>query len=255
MAFCGWVPAGSGGFPAFPGLQRAGNAPWIGTVMHDTMRCLIPVFVGVVLVWARGGAAATEPEPDAAWADERTTSDGLVVSARKVPGTRLYEVRASCVAAVAPEKVFAVAMERDTYGGTAKYVVEYRVMEGDSDRLWYVYERLSFPLISDRDYTLRYEVTKDVSAKLYAIRWSTANDRGPKVKSGVIRVSFTQGTLEIAPEAGGTRTRMVCTGVADPGGWVPSWVANYVNRSTVPDLLRMIRSKSSGAKATQTMPP
>jgi len=203
--------------------------------------------------WAPSGlgaeappAAAVTAEP--AWADNRVTDDGITMASRRIPGTGIYEVRASCGVEAAPEKVFHVAMQRETYENSTKHVAEYRVVGTEGENVWYTYERLSFPLISDRDYTLRYESRRDAPKQQFSIAWSLANDHGPLAKNGVVRVSATRGTLEMTPEDEGKKTRLVCTMFADPGGWIPSWLANYVNRSTVPDMLRLIRTKSTAGK-------
>jgi uncharacterized protein YndB with AHSA1/START domain len=193
---------------------------------------------------ARGAAPAAE----VAWADNRVTDDGIAMASRKIPGTGIYEVRASCMVEAAPQQVFRVAMQRETYENSTKHVAEYRVVGTEGENVWYTYERLAFPLIRDRDYTLRYESRRDPPKQLFSIAWNLANDRGPLPKNGVVRVSATRGTLEMTPEDEGKKTRLVCTMFADPGGWIPGWLANYVNRSTVPEMLRLIRTKSTAGK-------
>jgi hypothetical protein len=193
-------------------------------------------------------AAGAAPAPEAAWADNRVTDDGITMASRRIPGTGFYEVRACCVVDAAPQKVFHVAMQRETYENSTKHVTEYRVVGTEGENVWYTYERLSFPLIRDRDYTLRYESRRDPPKQQFSIAWTLANDRGPLPKKGVIRVSATHGTLELTPEDGGKKTLLVCTMFADPGGWIPNWLVNYVNRSTVPDMLRLIRTKSTASK-------
>lgn len=218
--------------------------------MRPAQSRLMIFLTGLVLALGRIGAAPAESEPGGPpWKDEKLTSDGLAISTRRHPGTGLYEVRASCALAVAPVTVFAVAMQRETYRTTTKYMVEYRLLE-DGDRVWYTYERLSFPLFRERDYTVRHEVVTNEPGQRYVIRWTLANDRGPKARPGVIRVAATEGALEISREPGGIGTRIVCSAVADPGGWIPNWATNLANRSTVPDLLRAIRTKSLATAQT-----
>ena len=194
------------------------------------------------------GAEVPPAAAEAAWADNRVTDDGITMASRRIPGTGIYEVRASCGVEAAPEKVFHVAMQRETYENSTKHVADYRVVGTEGEDVWFTYERLSFPLISDRDYTLRYVSRRDVPKQQFSIAWNLANEHGPLAKNGVVRVSATRGTLEMTPEDEGKKTRLVCTMFADPGGWIPSWLANYVNRSTVPDMLRLIRTKSTTGK-------
>ncbi len=183
-------------------------------------------------------------QTDSSWLDPYETDDGIAVYSREVPESHILELRAICVAAVPPGTVFRTAMQRETYRHTSKYVVDYRIIRTDQSNVWYSYQRLAIPLFRDRDYTLRYEAREDSLHGHYSLVWTIANDKGPPPDENVVRIEVSRGALEMVPFDDGTKTRLICTIYADPGGSIPGWLANIGNRATVPDLLRAIRDKS-----------
>jgi len=197
------------------------------------------------LVLSSGGASAeASAQTDGSWVDPYETDDGIAVYSREVPESGILELRAVCVADVPPRIVFRTAMRRETYRHTSKYVVDYLIIRTDQSNVWYTYQRLAIPLFRDRDYTLRYEARQDSIHGHYSLVWTIANDKGPPPKEDVVRIEVSRGALEMDPVDEGTKTRLICTIYADPGGSIPRWLTNIGNRSTLPDLLRAIRDKS-----------
>jgi hypothetical protein len=197
------------------------------------------------LVLSIGGASPhASVQTDSSWVNPYETDDGIAVYAREVHESGVLELRAVCVVNVPSEIVFRTAMRRDTYRHTSKYVVDYRIIQTDQSNVWYTYERLAIPLFRDRDYTLRYEAKQDSLSGHYSLVWTIANDKGPPPNEDVVRIEVSRGALEMIPVAERTKTRLICTIYADPGGSIPGWLANIGNRSTLPDLLRAIRDNS-----------
>jgi hypothetical protein len=202
------------------------------------------LFVCTLVLSIGGFSPHASAQTDSSWADPYETDDGIAVYAREVPESRILELRAVCDADVPPGIVYRTAMQRETYRHTSKYVVEYRVIRTDQSNVWYTYQRLAIPLFRDRDYTLRYEARQDSLHGHYSLVWTIANDKGPPPDENVVRIEVSRGALEMVPLDEGTKTRLICTIYADPGGSIPGWLANIGNRSTLPDLLRAIRDKS-----------
>jgi hypothetical protein len=205
----------------------------------------LQLIVCTVALSSGGPALDLFAQTGSSWLDPHETDDSISVSSREVPDSGVLELRAVCMADAAPWIVFRAAMRRDTYRHTSKYVVDYRIINTEYSNVWYTYQRLSIPLIMDRDYTLRYEATQDSLNGRYSLVWTTANDKGPPPGEDVVRIEVSRGALEMVPEENGTKTRLIYTMYADPGGTIPGWLANIGNRSTVPDLLRAIRDASA----------
>ncbi len=51
------------------------------------------------------------------------------------------------------------------------------------------------------------------------------------VKSGIIRIVIQLARITLKPIANGSATRIIAEMHADPKGWIPSWVVNYIYQS------------------------
>jgi len=202
------------------------------------------LFICMLVLSAGGVPIKASAQTDSSWVDPYETDDSIVVYSRRVPESRILEFRAVCVIDVPPSIVFRAAMRRDTYRHTSKYVEEFQIIHSDERNVFYIYQRIAIPLFSDRDYTLRYEEMQDSLHGHFSLVWTIANDMGPPPKEHVVRIEVSRGALEMVPVDEGTKTRLICTIYADPGGNIPGWLVNIGNRSTVPDLLRAIRDNS-----------
>jgi|GEM_PF-1708706 len=87
------------------------------------------------------------------------------------------------------------------------------------------YFKMQLPLIKDRDVALRTKRSLDVELGVYRDEWWTANEEAPPLKAGYVRMAKSEGFWEVR-SAGENRTYVVYESHADPGGRVPSWIAN-----------------------------
>ena len=77
------------------------------------------------------------------------------------------------------------------------------------------------PVIDDRDYTI--QVTWGADGPILWMRFTAANERGPKPVADVVRVNTHEGAWRFEPE-GGKGTRAVYRFHLDVAGNVPSWL-------------------------------
>lgn len=196
------------------------------------------------MVFASGFAAPSAAVEDAEWAlvVER---DGIDVYARSLPGSSVKEVRATTVIAAPPARVFALLLDSDRFLEFMPYIVEVRTVARDSAAVWYLYQRLSPPLVSDRDYTLRHQSFEDPQRSRYELQWEAANGHGPTARDGVVRVEICAGSYIVEGLDGGARTRLTYQLHTDPGGSLPKWLVNRANLESVPALLQAIAHRAA----------
>lgn len=185
----------------------------------------------------------TAPPNPNKW-EHTNTTDGVQVFVRDVPGSDVREVKSISVVPAPPARVFAVVMELDNYVRFMPYVQEARIIKRIDDNSFYGYQKLDPPMVSERDYTLRYTTIKDPANNYYRLSWDEANDKGPAKKDGVVRLEICKGWWSLEPEQGGQATRATYWLYTDPGGSIPSWIANKANTSSLPDLHSAIRKRS-----------
>jgi hypothetical protein len=170
--------------------------------------------------------------------------NGIEVYARDLAGSRAKEVRATIEIAAPADHVFAMLLDSDKFVEFMPYIIEARTVARDSPSVWYLYQRISPPLVSDRDYTLRHESFEDPQHGRYELRWEVANDRGPPAHDGVVRVEICTGSYVVEGLDGDARTRLTYQLHTDPGGSLPDWLANRANVESVPALLKAIAHRA-----------
>lgn len=179
-----------------------------------------------------------------AWELAHKTDDGIVIYARPLSNSGIRELKANIIIDAAPADVWLAVMDRNTYQRSRKHVEIDRIFKTDNENIWYNYQRYSLPVVSKRDYTLRYESFQDPINMAYRIEWRTANEKGPVEEKGVIRLIVCYGSFTIEPLDKGQRTLITYIACIDPAGIIPAWLANAVAKGSVPGLLRDVRDQS-----------
>jgi hypothetical protein len=192
--------------------------------------------------------AAPAAAQDEGWV-KQSDEGGVTIFNREKPGTAVKEVRATGVIDAPPHVCMNVVFDMAHFKDFMPYTKQSDIVARESDKVLYSYQFLSLPLISDRDYTLKVvDVTPDAapgqSPAYYKKTWTQANARGPRPREGVQRVEVNDGFWRFDPSDGGTRTRATYYVFTDPGGMIPSWVANQANSQAIPNLFKALRAQT-----------
>ncbi len=119
------------------------------------------------------------------------------------------------------------------------YVAETKTLSNDgTTRIGY--QRLSPPIVGDRDYTVRVHCESKpcpTGGMIYCNRWEAANDLGPAEKKGVTRVKITEGSWLLEPAPGG-KTRATYTIYSDSGRRHPGDVPEQCEQDRDSEALR-----------------
>jgi START domain-containing protein len=209
------------------------------TSLLKALRTAVVFFYLPALVYS-GSASTSE---DAGW-ELVADDDGIKVYARSLANSPVREVRAITEISATPNRVFAMLLDSDRFVEFMPYIVEIRTVARDSSSIWYLYQRISPPLVSDRDYTLRHQSVEDPQHGRYELRWEAANERGPKARDRVVRVEICTGAYVVEGIDGGARSQLTYQLHTDPGGMLPKWLADQANIESVPALLRAVRRRT-----------
>ena len=159
-------------------------------------------------------ASAFAAEGFALLADEK----GVKVYRREKRAGVEFAVQASLPAP--PDQVRRALLDYPSHLKWQRRLKENTILDRGADSLL-VYQRLSLPVIDDRDFTL--QVTWGAEDPILWMRFALANALGPKPVSGVVRVTAHEGGWRLEPE-GARGTHAVYRFQFDPGGSVPSWL-------------------------------
>ncbi|APR74784.1 Collagenase [Minicystis rosea] len=177
---------------------------------------------------------ASAPPPASA-----LVGDGFVLIAEE-KGVKVYrrekragfEFAAEGTLAAPAAQVRRALLDYPSHQKWQKYMKECRVLTRSDDALD-VYQRMSPPVVDDRDYTLH--VTWGDDGGVLWTRAAVANERGPAPVSGVIRISTNETSWRLEPIDGGRSTRAVYRIHIDMAGSVPTWMAKGQASSDIPD--------------------
>jgi hypothetical protein len=195
--------------------------------------------------------SAHAAEPEGASTDWKFVSDKDGVALYRRPRPKSYESKAIGEIAGSTDVVHAVLDDVESYASFMPYTAECRVLKRDADSV-VAYQRLSAPLISDRDYTVRVRKSskKVEQGTRYLSEWTADNAAGPPEKRGVIRVSLCEGSWLLEP-TGPNTTRATYTIYTDSGGIIPSFIKNTGSQVGIRKMFAAIRKQVRDPKYTK----
>jgi Polyketide cyclase / dehydrase and lipid transport len=198
----------------------------------------------VAMSWC-SGANLMAAEPVAASGDWKlvSTSDNVTLYRRPRSGGGHYESKAIGEIAASTKLVFAVIDDTDSYPKFMPYTAESRVVKREGDSVL-TYQRISAPLVSDRDYTLRNRITSSngEGGTSYRIRWEAENESGPAERPGIVRVKLCEGGWLLEP-LGPNATRATYTVYTDSGGVIPAFIKNTGSQIGIRKIFAAIRKQ------------
>lgn len=172
-----------------------------------------------------------------------STSDNVALYRRPHSGPGHYESRAIGEVAASTAVVHAVIDDSESYTRFMPYTVECRVLKREGDSVL-IYQRISAPLVSDRDYVLRVRTTvKTVEGGTsYLSRWEAENAFGPVERRGVVRVKLCEGGWLLEP-SGPNATRATYSLYTDSGGVIPAFIKNTGSQLAIRKIFTAIRNQ------------
>jgi hypothetical protein len=195
---------------------------------------------------------AAEPEANATEWKLISNKDGVALYRRQRPASN--ESRAIGEIAAPAAVVHAVISDVESYANFMPYTAECRVLKREGNSI-VAYQRISAPLTSDRDYTVRiHSSSKPAEGGVsYSSRWEAENALGPPEKSGVVRVKLCEGSWLLEP-AGSNATRATYTIYTDSGGVIPAFIKNTGSQIGIRKMFAAIRKQVRDPKYAKAAP-
>jgi ribosome-associated toxin RatA of RatAB toxin-antitoxin module len=158
-----------------------------------------------------------------------------------IPGSPVKIGRGIGVLPYPPEVVWQVLNDYNNYKDFMPFTKESRVDPArSSGEVVYFYSELSFPLISDRYYSLRVSSEERVEGKhrTYFISWTL----DPEKKSNLYLNSGSWKLVPHGPEGG--KTLAFYTVLTDPGGSIPNFLKNKSTAIGIPSVFEGISNRA-----------
>jgi len=211
-------------------------------MFRRVVRNFLPLVIALI---SCGSGMSSMAEPEATPGEWKliSTSDGVALYRRLRPGSGHYESKAIGEIAAVTTTVQAVIDDVDSYPRFMPYTVESRILKREGDSV-IEYQRISTPLIKDRDYILRVRTTSKTveGGTSYFSRWETENELGPAERPGIVRVKLCEGGWLLEP-AGPNLTRATYSIHTDSGGAIPAFVKNIGSQVGIRKIFAAIRNQ------------
>ena len=188
-----------------------------------------------------GTAGAAEPQASPGEWKFISNKDGVALYRRQRAITN--ESTAIGEIAASTDLVHAVIDDLESYASFMPYTAECRVLKREGNKV-VAYQRISAPLTSDRDYTIRVQSNskKVEGGTTYFHHWEADNAAGPLEKPGVVRVSLCEGSWLLEP-AGPDKTRATYMVYTDSGGAIPKFIKETGSQVGIRKLFAAIRKQ------------
>ena len=192
-----------------------------------------------------GTTLAAEPETPGEW---KFVSEKEGVTLHRRQRALSNESKAVGEIAASTDLVHAVLDDMESYASFMPYTAECRVLKRDGNSV-VAYQRISAPLTSDRDYTIRVRTsaTKVEGGTSYSSHWEADNAAGPPEKRGVVRVNLCEGSWLLEP-TGPNTTRATYMVYTDSGGSIPKFIKETGSQIGIRKLFAAIRKQVANPK-------
>ncbi|MCA1829116.1 MAG: hypothetical protein LC689_19505 [Myxococcales bacterium] len=176
--------------------------------------------------------------------DGRCCEYGLAVFTREKAGVDVKEVKAVGQVDAPPSRVFEVVTDYEHQVGNMPYVQDQAVFSRTEKDVTF-WAIADFPLVSRRDWIVKSRLEKDLPGGAYRAAWEPTHVEGaPAPEDGVIRLRVNSGSWTMEPIDGGKRTLATYQLLTDPGGSIPTFVANKANTKALPELFARVRKRA-----------
>lgn len=171
------------------------------------------------------------------------SEDGITVLERQKPGQVFPTFRGIGTVHASIYDVLAVVSDIKRHVHWVESCMAADVLERKGYRYYVVYSRTNVPWpVSDRDAVYRSEVKIDVKKQRVTINFKAIRYRRKGKVDGVVRMENLRGHFKFKGLSA-TKTRIDYQVDADPGGWIPKWLAKMATRKLPLSTIKGLRKR------------
>ena len=166
------------------------------------------------------------------------------VYTKHVDGSSFKAFKGETVLMVSAEKIAKQILDIDSYPQWCYRTTSTKILKKDNNTVYYYYISATPPLVKNREAYFFNELSPATTNGNITIKIGTYQSNEP-VPSGYVRIPFSKGYWTLKPLSE-NKTLVVFEMQADPGGIIPSWLANMASSDSpwiTIDNLRKILSK------------
>lgn len=195
------------------------------------MAALIPVIITLFLCSPALAGSGTIQWKAEGW-DPMGNEDGIRTYSIEDPKSGLLGVGGEVLLPAGAAKVVDVLLDDKHKAQWLDKFDTARTLQTVSDREFVLYGSFNMPFpISDRDFVYRYKFSWDQAAGALVVDITEATHKeAPEEDTVGVRGRVRIGRYVLQPRDGGKRTFVQVKYLADPGGFLPGFLVNYVQK-------------------------
>ena len=165
--------------------------------------------------------------------------EGVTVYNASVSGSKLVAFRGTVFIKASPDDLVSVFKDSENWGIWTDLLYIGKVYKTPIENQLVFYQAFkSPPFIDDRDAVYNVLFERDEKSGVQKVTAKSIDYSGAPDTVGIrMNIEFSRWTL--TPRDGGTWLELETH--ADPGGWIPAWLTNFVQRTYCYDLLSKLR--------------
>jgi hypothetical protein len=205
---------------------------------------VLPMRLGTLLLFAPllfVSAAGADGE----WRDDGVV-DGIHVEKREVTGSSFDELQVTAQSPGTLESL-CLAVYPKPFSGKLEGRLKAKELLRETENERWTYERVSVPVVSDRDYVLHYKLEQAAPSGRCELSFETLSEGVRPSPPGVVRIPVIRGHWSLAPVAGG-KVAIRYQIFTEPGGGVPAFLARSGMRDSAVDYMKIVLSKGVVAR-------
>lgn len=175
----------------------------------------------------------------------------IKVWSRDVADSNIREAKAATYMDCSIERVWDVLSDIEHFPAFMPHVVEAKridVSDAKTDEnIHYEYQVFDPPFLATRDFVLKVTSAQRAATStepaIFTREWITVSDLGPPPRESIVRVQKAEGRWTLRA-LGPNKTQVVYWMHLEPGGNVPSWIANKTNEIGVANIMEAVRKRA-----------
>ena len=223
-------------------------APFLKSILLSHFALLVILCLTYTEVWSNPPGNITvqagNTVPTVGW-DLVNDSNGIYVYTHSKHDSDIHEVLVATEILAPPWCVNAVLTDYQHHPDFMPYVSETVVLRDEPAKVS-VFQQLDFfPLpVTNRYYSIRIvSVSNLFGAGSYQIGWRLENEKSFVRKGQGIPVHVNIGSWELRPINNGTYTSVNYYHLANPGGWLPTWIINKAIIKVLPMMIKALKQQ------------
>jgi hypothetical protein len=177
---------------------------------------------------------------------------GVEIYRRDVPGSDVVAFKGQGTIEAPLWKVASILLDTKRAPEWAESLKESRVVKRLGPNTYIEYNHLGMPFIlRDRDFVSEVVIEVDAEARTFGLVYKPTEEPGAPV-TRYVRGQITSGVFQIRSVEPGRRSTLMAEIQCDPKGAIPTWIANFFQRSWPLTTFEGLRKQA--AKADLAMP-